>query len=84
MMNEETRQYLLSLEERIKTLENERTYGQSNYPFMEFIRDIVVFDQDTTSTRAQFIGGVAAPLVPDRYLRVYFKGKPYNLYAKDL
>jgi hypothetical protein len=84
MTNEEMQKVILDLQNQVKVLTDKLTYGKTDANFSEFIRDIVFTSTDTsssitTTTNVPAGGGnVTFPKVPDVYLRINFRGKPYK------
>lgn len=79
-----------TLEKRIKGLEDIIAGFARDNRFAENVRDIVIFGQDSRAAPVTEISlsgepediEVLAP--PDMFLRVYFRGKVYNIPAFNL
>ncbi len=83
-MDEQTKQLIGQLEQRIETLEAKLSGRTADQEFFEKIRDIVLVDIDNYTTRTTTAvdsrgDTVTVGRTPDTYLRLYFRGRIYNV-----
>lgn len=82
---EQIQQQLNELQEQVKAISDKVNDG--DHDLEEMIRDTVTYDRDVTTPRSSSVfipsggGSATVPKIPDMYLRIWFRGKLYNVPA---